>query len=203
MSIVIDPAGTEEPIVDLVTNVVTKVDKDRKAAPAERMVLIQMEAARTLIRNLREQGLDDDAELIADTIEGETGFVEAIDAALAEIDECEIIIVGLKAKEEAFAERRRREETKADRIRALVEQAMLTTEQMSLKLPGATLSLSQRAPGLIVTNEADIPTKFWIEQERPAPKLDRKALTTALRAKEAIPGAGLDNGTISLSVRRK
>lgn len=163
----------------------------------------QAETAKKLLGSLKEQGEADDAELVADTIEGETGLVEAIDAALAEIDECEILITGLKAKEEAFAERRRREEAKAERIKALIEQAMMTTEQMSLKLPSATLTLTQRAPGLIVSNEADIPTRFWIEQERPAPKLDRKALTAALRAKEAIPGANLDNGTVALSVRRK
>lgn len=163
----------------------------------------QAEAAKKLLSTLKETGDNEDDELVVDTIEGETGLIEAIDAALAEIDECEILITGLKAKEEAFADRRRREESKAERIKALIEQAMLTTEQMSLRLPVATLTLTQRAPGLIVTNEADIPTKFWIEQERPAPKLDRKALTAALRDKEAIPGAGLDNGTVTLSVRRK
>jgi hypothetical protein len=163
----------------------------------------QAEAAKKLLSTLKTTGDSEDEELVADTIEGETGLVEAIDAALAEIDECEILITGLKAKEEAFAERRRREENKSERIKALIEQAMLTTEQMSLKLPSATLTLTQRAPGLIVSNEADIPTKFWIEQERPAPKLDRKALTAALRDKEAIPGANLDNGSVALSVRRK
>jgi hypothetical protein len=172
-------------------------------AEVEFTVRRQAEAAKKLLSTLKETGDAEDAELVADTIEGETGLVEAIDAALAEIDECEILITGLKAKEETFAERRRREETKVERIKALIEQAMMTTEQMSLKLPGATLTLTQRAPGLIVSNEADIPTKFWIEQERPAPKLDRKALTAALRAKEAIPGAGLDNGSLSLSMRRK
>lgn len=163
----------------------------------------QAEAAKKLLSTLKTTGDSEDEELVADTIEGETGLVEAINAALSEIDECEILITGLKAKEEAFAERRRREENKAERIKAMIEQAMLTTEQMSLKLPSATLTLTQRAPGLIVSNEADIPTKFWIEQERPAPKLDRKALTAALRAKEAIPGANLDNGSVALSVRRK
>jgi hypothetical protein len=163
----------------------------------------QAEAAKKLLSTLKTTGDSEDEELVADTIEGETGLVEAIDAALAEIDECEILITGMKAKEEAFAERRRREENKAERIKALIEQAMLTTEQMKLKLPSATLTLTQRAPGLIVSNEADIPTKFWVEQERPAPKLDRKALTAALRAKEAIPGANLDNGSVALSVRRK
>ncbi|MDR9781633.1 siphovirus Gp157 family protein [Rhizobium redzepovicii] len=162
----------------------------------------QAEAAKRLMSNLRFQGIDDDQELVADTIEGETTLIEAIQAALAEIDECEIHIIGLKAKEAEFAERRRRLEERAGRVKATIEQAMITTEQESLRLPTATLTLAKRAPGLIVTNEADIPTRFWIEQERPAPKLDKKALRAALD-EEPIPGATLDNGSRSLSIRRK
>jgi hypothetical protein len=172
-------------------------------AEVEFNVARQAEAAKRLVANLKEQDEADDAELVADTIEGETGLVEAIEAALAEIDEEEIHIVGLKAKEEIFAERRRKKEAKIDRIKALIEQAMLVTEQFSMKLPTATLTLAKRAASLIVTNESDIPVKFWIEQERPAPKLDKKALTAALKDKEQIPGATLDNGSLSLSVRRK
>jgi hypothetical protein len=172
-------------------------------AEVEFNVARQAEAAKRLVANLKEQDSADDVELVSDTIEGETGLIEAIDAALAEIDEEEIHIVGLKAKEELFAERRRKKEAKVDRIKALIEQAMLITEQTSMRLPTATLTLAKRAPSLIVTNEADIPVKFWIEQERPAPKLDKKALTAALKDKEQIPGATLDNGSLSLSVRRK
>lgn len=168
----------------------------------EHAVRRQTEAAKKLIQSLFEEG-DDDKELIADTIEGETGLVEAIDAALSEIDECEVIIAGLKAKEQAFEARRKTTEARAERIRALIEQAMVATDQQTLRLPTATISLSRRQPGLVITNEADIPTKFWVEQERPAPKLDKKALAEALKNNERIPGASLDNGTVSISVRRR
>lgn len=171
-------------------------------APVERVVAWQVEAAKKLIGHIREIGSGDDAELVADTIEGETGLVEAIDRALGEIDECEILIDGLKIKESSFESRRRQIENRAERIRAAIEQAMLTTEQYSMKLPSATLSLAKRQPALVIVNEADIPSKFWIEQERPAPKLDKKALAAALVAAD-VPGATLDNGSLSLTVRRK
>jgi hypothetical protein len=163
----------------------------------------QTEAAKSLLSSLRDQGVDDDVELVADAIEGETILIEAIEAALAQIDECDVLITGLKAKEEEFETRRKAIERRAERVRALIEQAMLATDQTTLKLPTATLSLTKRAAGLIVVNEADIPSQYWIEQERPAPKLDKKALTAALREKADIPGATLDNGSVSLSVRRK
>ncbi|MBX5021185.1 siphovirus Gp157 family protein [Rhizobium lentis] len=172
-------------------------------AEVEFDIVRQAEAAKRLVASLRLQGADGDEDLVADTIEGQTDLKEAIEIALAEIDECDVLIVGLKAKEDEFATRRRRIEERVDRIRATIEQAMLTTEQQSFRLSRATVSINRRQPGLIVNNEADIPTRFWIEQERPAPKLDKKSLTEALRSGEAIPGANLDNGSYSLSVRRK
>lgn len=171
-------------------------------AEVEFNIARQAEAAKRLMSNLRSQGLDDDQELVADTIEGETSLNEALEAAVAELDEGDILVAGIKAKEAELADRRRRIEARNERIKATIEQAMIATEQDSLRLPTATLTLTKRAPGLIVTNEADIPTKFWIEQERPAPKLDKKALRAALDEGE-IPGATLDNGSRSLSVRRK
>lgn len=203
MEKVIEIEGSEEHIAALAADVVETARKAKDAPPAERMILIQMEAAKRLLANLKEQGSDDDAELVADMIEGETNLVEAIDKAIAEIDECEILIVGLKAKEATFEARRKSVENRAERIRALIEQALVATDQQSMKLPSATLSLAKRAPNVVLLNEADIPSRFWIEQDRPAPKLDKKALAEALRSKEIIPGATLDNGTISLSVRRK
>ncbi|MDX1006711.1 hypothetical protein GOE08_07405 [Sinorhizobium medicae] len=173
-------------------------------APAiEHTMRRQTEAAKALLVDLRNQGAGDDTDLVADTIEGETNLMEAIEEAIAELDECDVLVTGLKAKGTEFEARRKAVEKRAERIRALIEQAMLATDQTSLKLPTATLSLTKRAPGLIVNSEADIPSRFFVEQERPAPKLDKKALAAAIKAGEQVPGANLDNGSISLSVRRK
>lgn len=162
----------------------------------------QTEAAKSLLANLRADG-EDDADLVADTIEGETGLLEAIGEALAGNDDDEALVIGLKAKEEQFASRRSAIQRRIERRTALIEQAMVATDQSTLRLPTATLTLAKRQPGLVLANEADIPARFWIEQERPAPKLDKAALREALKAKEAVPGASLDNGSVSLTVRRK
>lgn len=170
---------------------------------AEHAIARNTEYAKRLLADLRASGNADDAELVADTIEGETGLNEAIGAALAEIDDEEAIQIGCGAKEAEFAARRIASEKRVERIRAMIEQAMLATEQTSFRLATGTITLAKRAAGLVITNEADIPGEFWVEQERPAPKLDRKALLRALNDKRAVPGAGLDNGSFSLSVRRK
>jgi hypothetical protein len=164
----------------------------------------QTEAAKSLLSSLRDQGVGDDAELVADVIEGETSLFEAVAEGVNELDECDIQEAGLKAKIAELEGRLKSVGNRKDRIRALIEQAMLATDQLSMKLPTATLSLTKRAAALIVTDEADIPAKYWLEQPRPAPKLDKKTLTADLRdGGAAIPGATLDNGSFSLTVRRK
>ncbi|KKC39549.1 siphovirus Gp157 family protein [Devosia epidermidihirudinis] len=172
------------------------------AAETEYTLRRQTEAAKSLLSGLRADG-EDDAELVADAIEGETDLLEAISEALAANDDDEALVIGLKAKEGQFEARRNAIQKRIERRTALIEQAMVATEQTTFRLPTATLTLAKRAPGVVIANEADIPARFWIAQERPAPKLDKAALKEALKAKEAVPGASLDNGSVSLTVRRK
>jgi hypothetical protein len=84
----------------------------------------ETEAAKMLIAGLRETIGDEDMALLADTLEGETNLFEAIDTALAEIDETEVLVSGLKEKENQFFSRRRAMEERLKRYRALIEQAM-------------------------------------------------------------------------------
>lgn len=167
-----------------------------------RNVRQQTEAAKRLLGFLRDEGVEDE-EVVASAIEGETSLTEAIAAAVDKIDERDVLIIGLKAKEEAFAARRKALENANETTRAAIEQSMLATDLPSLPLPSATVFLSRRKPAVIVQSEADIPSEFFVEQPRPAPKLDKRALTEALRAGQAVPGATLDNGSFTLSVRRK
>lgn len=170
---------------------------------AEYSIARNTEAAKKLLANIRASGDEDDAELIADTIEGETDLLEAIGAAVSEIDENDMLIAGGEAKIDQIQGRVSATKKRNDRIRAAIEQAMIATEQTTLRLPTATITLSKRAPGLIITNEADIPADYWVEQPRPAPKLDKKALLSDLKENKTVAGATLDNGSYSLTLRRK
>lgn len=162
----------------------------------------QAEAAKRLLASLKESGDADDQEIVETAIEGETSLLEAIDEALAQIDECEILVTGLKAKEEVFADRRKVIEQRAERLRASIEQALIVTEQEKVTLPTATIYLAKRKPNIVIDNEADIPAAYWTIP-KVEPKLDKKALKEALDAKEEIPGAHLDNGSVSISIRRR
>ena len=181
-------------------------------------------AAKLLVASLRAE-FGDDAELLTNAVEGETALLEAIDAALAEIDEAEVLVVGLKDKENQFAGRRRALEERIKRFRTMIEQAMAVSEQVSLRRSTATLTLRNLPVDVVVLAEADIPAEFFVPQPPPPPKLDKAALRLALqdRAREVesasaitdvverqralaalapIPGATLNNGGFSLQIRR-
>lgn len=176
-------------------------------------------AVRGLLESLAAVDADDD--LLLDTIEGETSFLEAVDAILERMTVTEALIDGVKSMTERLDGRRSRYEQRLKSDRALIEQAMSIAELPKLERPAATLSLSARAPGLTITEESDIPATYW---KPSAPTLDKKALLAALkdRAKAIadlpedlegraaiiatlapdIPGATLSNGAPSLTIRR-
>lgn len=141
---------------------------------------------------------DADAETIHDTVEGETGLLEAIDQALSEMDECEIIIAGCKAKADEISKRLSRVEERKSRLRALIERALVMAEIQSARLPTATLSVRNNSPKAIPVNESLIPSEFWSPQP---PKLDTAALNKAA-ANRHIPGVEMTNGSVSLQIRR-
>lgn len=156
----------------------------------------EAEAARGLLDSLRD---DDDAQLRHDMVEGETGLLEAIDAALSEIDECDVTVDGCAAKLAQIEARKKRAENRRERVRALIEQAMLIASVPSIKLPTATLTVKEVKPRPLVTDEAAIPAEFW---RQPDPVLDRKAISEAAKEGRDIPGVTLSNGGTSLQIRR-
>ena len=160
----------------------------------------QAKAAQSVLEVLRERDLADDADLVADTVEGETGLFEAIDQALAEMENCDVIAEGCKAAEKRLSERRARAEARKDKVRAAIEQALLIAEvSEKIQRPTATLTLTKRKPALVVNDEAEVPSEFFAPQP---PKLDKRKLAEAA-AERAIPGCHWTNAAPTLTVRRK
>lgn len=164
---------------------------------ARRDLQKQTEAARLLLSTY-EDILGDDAEAKADAVEGETDLREAIHAAvvrLAEIAAIQEAAAGLIGKLKARCERL---DAQAEGIRTAIAVAMEVGEIKKLELDLATVSLRAVPPKAEIVAEADIPARFWKPSD---PKLDKKAVLEALKAKEVIPGAMLSNGSMSVSLR--
>jgi hypothetical protein len=157
----------------------------------------EADAAKALISAIRADY--DDADLVHDATEGETSLMEAIDAALAEIDECEVIVAGCKAQSEVLMGRAHKFSQRKDRVRALIEQAMLIADLPTAKRPTATVTVKRTPPKPIIADESIIPARFF---KSPPPVLDKVSINAAVKDGETIPGVTFDNGGVSLQIRR-
>lgn len=159
----------------------------------------EIEAVMALKASLGEM-IGDDAELLADTVEGQTDIHEAIAAVFASMDEDDILLTGIAARTDELTARKQRISKRITAKRAIIEHAMSIAEIKTIEAPLATLSLKRKPPGLIIEDEAVVPASFW---KQPDPVLDKSKIKAALNAKETVLGASLDNGGVSLSVRRR
>ena len=156
----------------------------------------EAEAASDLLASLR----GDDEAVQHDMVEGETGLLEALEAAIIEMDDAEAIVAGCKDRIAVLSDRKAQAERRIERVRGLIEQAMHRVDLPSIRLPLATLSVKETAPKPIYEDEAKIPARFW---KTGNPTLDRAAIKAALDEGETIPGVSKSNGGISLQIRRK
>lgn len=158
----------------------------------------ETEAAKTLLANMADV-LGDDAELKVDTVEGETGFFEALQQAVDRIGEVEAHAEGLAEYQRKIASRKARLERQADLLRTAIAAAMDAVGVKSREMDRATLTVKAKPREPVITDEALIPSEYWKPQD---PKLDRAALCRAAKDGQEIPGVTLDNGGNSLTIRR-
>ena len=131
--------------------------------------------------------------------ESETSLLEVIDLMLEADMYDDGLIDGLKRQKDTMAVRLHRLQERRSSRRAILEQALLLLEQKTLERPTGTLSLSRRAPNLVVEEEAQIPARFFDLR----PVLNRNALKEALAEGEVVAGARLSSGSITLTLRRR
>jgi hypothetical protein len=144
----------------------------------------------------------EDPQLVLDAIEGSTSLHEALCVAIEQIGEEEMQLAGIETKQEELTTRATRIKTTIERLRDVVAKAMERAEIKTIKSPTATFSLRQVPPKLMVTDEERIfalhPALF-VEQK---PKLDMKALRSALESGEQVGGVEWGNGSVGLTIRR-
>lgn len=167
-------------------------------AYAEYQLRNEAEAARDLLAALADT-LGDDDEARTDMAEGETELFEAVERAIGDIRECDVVDAGCQLEIEKLIARRDRARARRDHVRAAIEQAMVTAGLDKIPLATKTLTLTKRAGKAVITDEAAIPADFWAPQP---PKLDKAALAEALKD-GPVAGATLSNGSVSLQIRSK
>lgn len=157
----------------------------------------EAEAAKSLVASMNNVLTGDD-DLTFDMIEGETGLVEAIAAAVDRLAEIESMQESIEARAKRLKLRGERLDAQSERLRAAIALAMEMATLKKVELAAATVSLRAVPPKAIISSEADLPSSFW---RQPDPVIDKKAVLEALKAKQHVPGAELSNGGMSITVR--
>lgn len=156
-------------------------------------------AAARIVRDHVAQLAGDDPDFIRDAIEGETSLIEIVAALAAADGEDDAIIEGINIYQKKLTDRKNRIESRQDIRRALIASAMDLAELKKLETPAGTISLKAVAPKAIVNDESAIPSEYF---ETPPPKLNKTALTAALKEGRDILGATLSNGGSTIQIRR-
>jgi len=165
----------------------------------KRTLEVEADVARSLLANINAV-LADDEEATLHAIEGETNLIEAITSAVERVQELEAMADATKSRLDDLKSRRDRFDRQAENIRTALVAALGAVEMRKLELPLATLTIKAVPPKANVISEADVPSTYWKPQP---PKLDLKAITEALKAREAVPGASLSNGSETIQIRFK
>jgi hypothetical protein len=160
----------------------------------------ETEAAKTLLAQISDI-IGDDDEAKADAVEGETDLLEAIDLAVQQLVDDMATIKGLNDYIEKLTARKERMQERVAHFRTALAAAMDQAGRKKVEHPAVTLSLRAVPQSVSVTDESAIPSRFFTQPEPPAPKLDKKALLEALKAKESIAGCTLSNGGTALQLR--
>lgn len=166
-----------------------------------------------------------DEQALQDTFDGETTLDVEIRNAVLAIEEDEIFISGIEAREAELKNRRLRLEKRVEATRGLIEQAMTIANWQNHEMDIGTVSLGKAAPRIEIDQESEIPSQFWKRQE---PTLDKAGLGKALKERHkameqiakmppaqmqdalvkletempAIPGCHLETSGKTLTIRR-
>lgn len=159
-----------------------------------RIVRNQIEALKAIYPDLEE-----DADLLANTVEGETDFERVIGKLLDFVRDAETMADAVKARKDEIAERQKRFERQSDAGRKIILSLMGAAQQPKVTLAEATLSITKPREKTVIWSEEELPQGYFQMIRKP----DTKAITAALKAGESIPGAELETGAAGLMIRTK
>lgn len=157
-------------------------------------------AYRLLAEKLREEFAEIDDETLKDTLEGISRLPEMLEEIIRSSLEDETFMQALKMRIDLLNIRMARFKDRYDKKRKLVTIAMVNAQINRFEVADFSVFLNQGHTKLMVVDEKQVPERFFVPQ--PA-RLDRVAVTNALKQGEAIEGAVLASGEAYISVRAR
>lgn len=143
----------------------------------------------------------DDDETYSDTLEGETNVMELLDGEIAAMQSDEALAEAIKAQEDALRVRRERVSMRAEahkkNLKLILQHAVLQKAER----PRATVSIRPGSLSVRIVDEAEIPSQLMREKVTRAP--DKAAIKAQIEAGVEVPGAVIERGDETVSVRVK
>lgn len=162
------------------------------------MNALSLYAIATEYRVMVERLMDtqDDAQIIADTIEAESYPLEikAQNIGYA-IKNLEATAAAIKAAETEMATRRKAIENRASNLREYTKTCMEIADVTKIECPHFALSIKKNPASVDIFEPSMIPTEFMRNPEPPPAVPDKAAIKAALQAGQDVPGALLAQGT--------
>lgn len=143
--------------------------------------------------------LAEDEALLADALEGQTDLHPVMSKLVRIRQEKRHAAASLSSYMDDLNDRKARMMRGADAVTALMKGLMDTAGAEKLVLPEATVSISSARESVVITDEEAVPSQLCKLIRQP----DKKAIGDALKAGESIPGAALQFGESTLTIRTK
>jgi len=139
--------------------------------------------------------LRDDEQLRADTFEG-ADIDWIFSKLISDIREAESMQEAIDLRQDDLNARCARYERKEKLLRVLLEELMEVAGLTKKVLPEGTISISQRAPALIVIDEKLLPEEAFATKKTVSMQKIRELAKTGV-----VPGTMLDNGKTVLTIK--
>lgn len=150
------------------------------------------------LRSKAEQlaNMDLPAETVRDTLEGLSGDLEVKAANVVAVSKSiRALAAARREAAQAMLARADKEEARADEIDAYVLDCMQLAGIHKIESPWFSIGIAKNPPAVHIEDERQIPKRFYTQLPPPEPKLDRKAIATAIKNGEDVPGVSLRQGS--------
>ncbi len=144
-----------------------------------------------------EDSVDDGAYL--DTLDGVTDALDIADALIEAMQSDEALCAGIDARIAALKARQSRIRDRAARKKAVTLQLLDAMGVKKLERPLATISRREGSLSTVIDDPTEVPSQLM--RERVIREPDKTAIKRQIEAGEHVPGARLERGPATLTVR--
>lgn len=164
------------------------------------MTLYQLNAEFEELYNLLCDLPDDDEEALEayyTTLEGIQGEIDQkMENIACFIKQLNADAAALKAERDAIDARLKAKQHKADRLKAMLQDALVNAGLKRLEMPKAKISLRQNPPSVIITDLGAVAASAYIKPRViKEADVDKTAIKAAIQSGEDVPGAELESKT--------